>query len=125
MDRARYLVSQRSRDFALYSGDDATARQFVSAGGNGVISVTANIVPESMHDMITASREGDASLAADIDARMEPLHRDLFIESSPIPVKWLLHEMGLIGEGIRLPLTPLSDQYHSVLRDAATMAGAL
>jgi 4-hydroxy-tetrahydrodipicolinate synthase len=125
MDRARYLVSQRSRDFALYSGDDATARQFVSAGGNGVISVTANIVPQSMHDMIAASREGDASLAADIDARIEPLHRDLFIESSPIPVKWLLHQMGLIGEGIRLPLTPLSDQYHSVLRDAATTAGAL
>lgn len=125
MDRARYLVSQRSSDFALYSGDDATARQFVAIGGEGVISVTANVAPQSMHDMISAAREGNASQAADIDARIESLHRDLFIESSPIPVKWLLHEMGLIGEGIRLPLTPLSDQYHSVLREAAHKAAAL
>jgi 4-hydroxy-tetrahydrodipicolinate synthase len=125
LDRARYLVSQRSSDFALYSGDDATAGQFVAIGGEGVISVTANIAPAGMHDMIVAAREGDTSQAAGIDARLESLHRDLFIESSPIPVKWLLHEMGLIGPGIRLPLTPLSDHYHSVLRNAARKAGAL
>ncbi|HBE92258.1 MAG TPA: 4-hydroxy-tetrahydrodipicolinate synthase [Gammaproteobacteria bacterium] len=125
LDRANYLISNSDKDFALYSGDDATARQFVLNGGNGVISVTANVAPADMHDMVTAARENDESLAKEIDSRLASLHRDLFIEANPIPVKWLLQEMGLTGSGIRLPLTTLSNEFHTVLREAGRMAGVL
>lgn len=125
LDRANYLISNRNSDFALYSGDDATARQFVLKGGTGVISVTANVAPAAMHDMISAARENDEARALEIDARLEPLHRDLFLEANPIPVKWLLQEMGLTGAGIRLPLTALATEYHTMLRNAGRAAGVL
>ena len=95
-------------DFLLLSGDDATCREFILQGGQGVISVTANVAPAQMADMCEAALEGDAALAAEIDARLADLHRDLFVESNPIPVKWALHRLGLIPGGLRLPLTPLS-----------------
>lgn len=125
LERARYLIDRTGSDFALYSGDDATAMHFVRAGGNGVISVTANVAPSAMHEMISLALAGDDSAAASVNARLEALHRDLFLESNPIPVKWLLHEMGLIGSGIRLPLTVLSEEFHNPLREAARQAGVL
>lgn len=125
LDRANYLISNRSGDFALYSGDDATGRQFVLNGGDGVISVTANVAPAAMHEMISAALEKEDARALEIDSRLEALHRDLFVEANPIPVKWLLQEMGLTGSGIRLPLTPLSSEYHTVVRNAGRTAGAL
>jgi len=125
LGRARYLVERRPRGFALYSGDDATAMDFVLAGGDGVISVTANVAPAAMHAMITAARSGDEDAARQVNARLEGLHRDLFLEANPIPVKWALHEMGLIADGIRLPLTPFSSQHHATLRQAMRIAGAL
>ncbi|MEJ2308836.1 MAG: 4-hydroxy-tetrahydrodipicolinate synthase [Gammaproteobacteria bacterium] len=109
--------------FALYSGNDDTARQFVLNGGNGVISVTANVAPAEMHDMIAAALAGDPETAASIDAKLSLLHERLFIESSPIPAKWALAEMHRIEAGIRLPLTWLDDEYHTAVREALAHAG--
>lgn len=95
-------------EFRLYSGDDATAREFINLGGHGVVSVTANVAPAAMAQMCRAALAGEMAHAAEIDAELADLHRDLFIEANPIPVKWALERMGLIPGGIRLPLTPLS-----------------
>jgi 4-hydroxy-tetrahydrodipicolinate synthase len=125
IQRARDIIEQCDDDFELYSGDDATAMDFILAGGDGVISVTANVAPRAMHDMCMAALAGDASRAAEINEPLNALHRDLFVEANPIPVKWALYAMGLIPPGIRLPLTPLSEQYHDTLRLALQKAGAL
>lgn len=112
--------------FVLLSGDDATCREAVAEGANGVISVTANVAPREMAQMIAAALRGDAAGAEAIDRRLASLHVDLFLESNPIPVKWLLHHIGLIGEGIRLPLTPLSARLQPRLLDAwARIGGTL
>jgi 4-hydroxy-tetrahydrodipicolinate synthase len=92
----------------LVSGDDATAREFMLAGGDGVISVTANVAPRAMHELCQAALAGKGDAALAIDEKLAPLHRDLFCESNPIPVKWALQAMGLVEEGIRLPLTWLT-----------------
>lgn len=112
-------------DFAIYSGDDATGCEFMLAGGNGVISVTNNVAPAAMRAMCDAALAGERAGAEQIDARLAGLHQKLFIESSPIPVKWALAEMGLIGRGIRLPLTWLSDDCHDAVRAALQQAGVL
>ncbi len=109
----------------LYSGDDETAMEFILRGGRGVISVTANVAPRAMSEMCAAALRGDRAAAAAINGRLMALHRDLFVESNPIPVKWALHEMGLIPPGIRLPLTPLSPGHHDTVRRALREAGAL
>jgi len=109
----------------LYSGDDATAMEFILGGGRGVISVTANVAPRAMRDMCAAAQRGDRAGAAAADARLAALHRDLFVESNPIPVKWALHQMGLIPPGIRLPLTPLSPACCVTVRRALQQAGIL
>jgi len=106
----------------LYSGDDATAGEFCRLGGHGVISVTANVAPRLMHEMIAAARAGDRERAQAIDAKLAGLHRDLFIESNPIPVKWAVNAMGRMGAGIRLPLTWLSEGCRDAV--AAAMAQA-
>jgi 4-hydroxy-tetrahydrodipicolinate synthase len=121
---------ERIRDGAgdaldIYSGDDATCRELILCGGRGVISVTANVVPRAMHDMCVAALAGDAAAAAQIDAPLAALHRDLFVEANPIPVKWALAEMGLIAPGIRLPLTPLDAAYHATVRAALAAAGVV
>ena len=95
----------------------------VDGGGDGVISVTANVAPAAMHRMCALALAGDASGARAVDATLRGLHEGLFLESNPIPVKWALCEMGKIGKGIRLPLTELSDQYHGIVRDALLQAG--
>jgi len=112
-------------DFNLYSGDDATACEFILAGGQGVISVTSNIAPQAMSKMCQAALDGDRELAQSIDQELAGLHRDLFLESNPIPVKWALAEMGRIPTGIRLPLTWLSENYHSDLRNSMQQAGII
>lgn len=111
--------------FVLLSGDDATTREFILKGGQGVISVTANVAPALMAGMCEAALEGDAVLAAKLDERLADLHRDLFVESNPIPVKWALERLGLIPGGLRLPLTPLSIAARPVVEAALRRAGLL
>ncbi len=123
--RVRELVESCPRDFVVLSGDDASARATLAAGARGVISVTANVAPHAMSDMVAAATRADAPRAAQLDAPLSALHRELFVEANPIPVKWLLMQMGLIGPGIRLPLTPLASQYHDSLRAAARAAGIM
>lgn len=112
-------------EFALYSGDDATAREFMLAGGQGVVSVTSNVAPAAMAAMCEAAIAGDADRAAALDAPLAGLHNDLFVEANPIPVKWALHRMGLIDAGIRLPLLPLSEAKRPVVEAAMVRAGLL
>jgi 4-hydroxy-tetrahydrodipicolinate synthase len=123
LDRVRVLRDGCGADFALLSGDDATSCEFMLKGGNGVISVTANVAPAAMRQMCDAALAGRRSEAERIDATLQGLHRTLFLESNPIPVKWAVQQMGLIGPGIRLPLTPFSDQYHAAVRAAMASAG--
>ncbi|HSP01250.1 MAG TPA: dihydrodipicolinate synthase family protein, partial [Thioalkalivibrio sp.] len=123
LERARDLVARCGDRIDLYSGDDATAMEFLLLGGKGVISVTANVVPAEMHQMCAAAIQGDRATAEAINARIELLHRNLFLEANPIPVKWALEQMGLIPEGIRLPLTRLSERYHAPVREALAAAG--
>ena len=120
--RVRELVALCPQDFSVLSGDDATARATMVAGARGVISVTANVAPRAMSEMVGAALRGDAPRAGELDAPLSGLHQDLFVEANPIPVKWLLAEMGLVGPGIRLPLTPLAVEYHARLRSAARAA---
>jgi 4-hydroxy-tetrahydrodipicolinate synthase len=109
-------------EFGLLSGDDGSSRAFMLAGGDGVISVTGNVAPGPMRLLCDAARSGDSAAAAAIDAPIAELHRVLFVESNPIPVKWALARMGLIGEGIRLPLTPLAPAYHDAVANALLSA---
>jgi len=111
--------------FALYSGDDATARESILLGFHGDISVTANVAPKLMHEVCVAAAAGDAAKAAQLDEKLALLHSDLFIEPNPIPVKWALHRMGRIPEGIRLPLVPLESSSYSRVETALRAAGVL
>lgn len=124
LSRSRDLIALKlPADFALYSGDDATARESILLGFHGDISVTANVAPRLMHELCMAALAGDAARAADIDARLAPLHRDLFVEPNPIPVKWALQRMRRIPAGIRLPLVPLDPSFHAVVAAALKAAG--
>ena len=125
LERVARIRELCGNDFALYSGDDATALEFILRGGNGVISVTANLAPERMHRMCSKAIEGDVDAARIINEELSPLHETLFVEANPIPVKWALAEMGKIPNGIRLPLTPLSEAARSPVRDAMAQAGLL
>lgn len=109
--------------FDLYTGDDATSVDFILAGGHGGISVTANVAPKQVHDVYMAALRGDEEDARRLDAPLAALHRDLFLEANPIPVKWAMAEMGLIGPAIRLPMTPLSECYQASVRAALQQAG--
>ncbi|MDA1107531.1 MAG: 4-hydroxy-tetrahydrodipicolinate synthase [Proteobacteria bacterium] len=120
--RAREILDRCGDKMDLYAGDDATAMELMLMGGKGVISVTANVVPRLMHEMCAAALRGDRTQADAINQRLMPLHQDLFIESNPIPVKWALHQMGLIPPGIRLPLTPLSPPSQPRVRRALQQA---
>ncbi len=123
--RAKDIIARVPSDFYVYSGDDATAYELMLAGGKGNISVTANIAPRAMHALCEAAMAGDAVTAKAMNDKLMPLHENLFLEANPIPVKWALYEMGLIQEGIRLPLTVLSEQYHDTLRQAMRQSGIL
>jgi 4-hydroxy-tetrahydrodipicolinate synthase len=123
--RIRELVAGCAPGFVILSGDDATAREAIAAGARGVISVTANVAPRRMSEMVAAALAGERARAEQLDATLGGLHRELFVEANPIPVKWLLAQMGLIGTGVRLPLTPLAQQYQAGVRSAARLAGVL
>ena len=123
IERGTDLLLRSPKDFAVYSGDDATGAALMLLGGHGVISVTANVVPKLMHDMCKAAMSGDIKTAREINAQLFGLHQKLFIEPNPVPVKWVLQQMGLIKTGIRLPMVNLSAQYHDALRAAMRQAG--
>jgi 4-hydroxy-tetrahydrodipicolinate synthase len=123
--RVRELIDVVTRGFVVLSGDDATARETIGCGARGVVSVTANVAPRAMSQMVAAALAGDGARARELDVPLAHLHRDLFVETNPIPVKWALTQMGLIGPGLRLPLTPLSEAHQATVRAAARAAGAL
>ncbi len=125
LKRVREVLDRCANRLDLYSGDDATAKDAILLGAKGDISVTANVAPKAMHQMCIAALEGRREEADELDRRLAVLHRDLFVESSPIPVKWALQEMGLIPGGIRLPLTPLDARYHEAVRQALKSAEVL
>jgi len=125
LERMREILSRVPDDFDLYSGDDETGVEFMLQGGHGVISVTNNVAPKAMAAVCEAALAGDREKAVELNRPLEGLHNNLFLEANPIPVKWALHEMGLIPEGIRLPLTPLSNEFHESLRQALRDAGVL
>ena len=125
IERAREILALCGDKIDLYTGDDATALDCILAGARGNISVTANVAPRAMHEMCAAALTGEAEKAARINAPLEALHRDLFLEANPIPVKWALMEMGKIETGIRLPMTLLSEPYHESVRAALRKAGVL
>lgn len=125
IERAGRIIDRCGSRLDVFSGDDAIAMEIILRGGKGVISVTANVAPQLMQQMCEAALQGDRAAAEEINHRLEGLHRDLFLESNPIPVKWALSEMGKIAKGIRLPLTPLSEQYHDPLRHSMRQAGVL
>lgn len=110
-------------DFAIYSGDDATSREACLLGANGSITVTGNVAPKLVHEMLMAAIQGDAEAALALDTKLMGLHKQLFIQANPIPVKWAVAEMGLMGRGIRLPLTWLSEDCHEAVREAMMQAG--
>jgi len=123
LPRLAELRARCGADLEILSGDDPTAADWMLAGAVGVISVTANVAPRLMHDLCEAALGGDATATRALDDRLVPLHRALFIESNPIPAKWAVEQLGLIGPGIRLPLTPLSASCHTPVRDAMRAAG--
>jgi len=123
VERVALIKAGVSDDFDLYTGDDATAVDFILAGGHGGISVTANIVPQQVHDVYAAALAGDADKAHQLDQPLQAIHHDIFIESNPIPVKWALSKMGLMGEMIRMPLTPLSEACQPIVLSALQQAG--
>jgi len=123
IDRAAHLIKSAPAHFAIYSGDDLTAIALMLLGGHGNISVTANVAPRAMAQLCKAALAADAKTAREIHLKLLSLHRNLFIESNPIPVKWVLQQMGRMEGGIRLPLTPLDARYHDVVRAAMHEAG--
>jgi 4-hydroxy-tetrahydrodipicolinate synthase len=125
IERGTDLIRRAPKDFALYSGDDASGLAFLLLGGHGVISVTANVAPKLMHEMCVAAMAGNLARAKEINMQLFGLHTKLFIEANPIPVKWALAEMGLIERGLRLPLVQFSAAHHEVLRAAMKQAGVL
>ncbi|MEK9134394.1 MAG: 4-hydroxy-tetrahydrodipicolinate synthase [Pseudomonadota bacterium] len=125
LDRARDILRRCGDKLDLYSGDDATALDCMLLGAKGDISVTANVAPRLMHEMCKLARAGKEKEARAINDRLMGLHKNLFLEANPIPVKWALNEMGLIKGGIRLPLTPLSSKHHETVRSAMRAAGVV
>lgn len=123
VERGSDLLMRVPKNFAVYSGDDGTGLALVLLGGHGVISVTANVAPRLMHQMCAAALAGDVKKARELNFRLLPLHQKLFVEANPIPVKWALAQMGLIGAGIRLPLTPMSAQFNEIVAEAMRHAG--
>lgn len=124
-ERARLIVERCGDRMAVLSGEDPTALELILAGGRGDISVTANVAPRMMHDLCTLAVQGEREAARAIDERLRVLHAALFCQTSPIPVKWALAEMGLMERGIRLPLVPLEEQYHETVREALRAVDAL
>lgn len=122
LDRVKAIRDLCGDDFAIYTGDDASSCEFCLLGGNGTITVSGNVAPKLVHEMITAAIQGNRELAESIDTKLTALHQHLFIQSNPIPVKWAVAEMGLMQEGIRLPLTWLTEDCFETVRNAMNQA---
>lgn len=125
IERSLEIKNLCADDFMIYSGDDVTACDLMGIGANGVISVTANIVPTKMYELCQAAMSGNQAVAIEINEQLMPLHQKLFLESNPIPTKWALNKMGLIPPGIRLPLLPLDPKHHSDLQNAMRAVGVI
>ncbi len=125
IDRAAWLIKRAPAGFNIYSGDDSTAAALMLLGGHGNVSVTANVAPRAMHELCVAAMAGNAREAAAIHLRLLPLHRDLFVESSPAPTKWAMARLGLCGDALRLPITPLTPAGQTVVEQALRDAGLL
>ncbi len=125
LTRVKQIKGNVSDDFLLLSGDDETTKDFILEGGHGTISVTANVAPKAMHEMCALALKGDVQAATEIDKTLLGLHKELFVESNPIPVKWAVHKLGLIQAGIRLPMTWMSESAETELLNAMKQAGVI
>ena len=125
IERAQWLIRDLPASFSVYSGDDPTAVALMLCGGRGNVSVTANVAPKLMHELCVAAVAGDARKAMEIQLRLMPLHRNLFVEANPIPLKWAMARMGLCGPAMRLPMTPLSPANIPVVEAALRSCGLL
>ena len=125
IERAQWLIRETPENFAIYSGDDPTAVALMLCGGQGNVSVTANVAPRLMHELCVAAIAGDARKAMDIQMRLLPVHKNLFVEANPIPLKWAMARMGLCGETMRLPLTPMSRSLEPAVEAALKASGLL
>jgi 4-hydroxy-tetrahydrodipicolinate synthase len=123
IDRAQWLIKEVPQGFAVYSGDDSTAVALMLCGGQGNISVTANVAPRLMHEMCVAAVAGDARRAMELQMQLLPLHKCLFVEANPIPVKWAMARMGLCGPTLRLPMTPLETSNEATVEGALRQCG--
>jgi 4-hydroxy-tetrahydrodipicolinate synthase len=123
--RGTDLLRRIPKDFAVYSGDDATAMALILCGGHGNISVTANIAPKIMREMVAAALAGNVARAIELNNQVLPLHNNLFVEPNPVPLKWSMIELGMIESGMRLPLAPLGEAYHETMRAALRESGLL
>ncbi len=125
IERAQWLIRDVPKGFSVYSGDDPTAVALMLCGGQGNISVTANVAPRLMHELCVAAMAGDVRRAMELQFRLMPVHKHLFVEANPIPVKWAMARLGLCGGTLRLPMTPLSTQYEPVVEAALRASGLL
>jgi 4-hydroxy-tetrahydrodipicolinate synthase len=123
IERAQWLIRETPAHFAVYSGDDPTAVALMLCGGQGNVSVSANIAPRLMHELCVAAMKGDVKAAMDIQFKLLPIHKNLFIEANPIPVKWAMARMGLCGPTLRLPMTPMAAQFEATLEAALKSSG--
>ena len=125
IDRAAWLIKQAPKGFSIYSGDDSTAVALMLLGGHGNVSVTANVAPRAMHELCAAALAGDVKTAAALHLKLLPLHKYLFVESSPAPTKWAMAQLGLCGTALRLPITPLTEAGQQVVGRALRESGLL
>jgi 4-hydroxy-tetrahydrodipicolinate synthase len=125
IERAQWLIRDLPKEFAVYSGDDPTAVALMLCGGQGNVSVTANIAPRLMHQLCVAAVAGDAKRAMEIQRQLMPVHKQLFVEANPIPLKWAMARMGLCGGAMRLPMTPLASANEAVVEGALRASGLL
>jgi len=125
IERAQWLIRDLPKEFAVYSGDDPTAVALMLCGGKGNVSVTANVAPRLMHELCMAAIAGDVKKAMDIQFKLMPVHKNLFVEANPIPVKWAMARMGLCGGALRLPMTELSKSQQPVVEAALRASGLL
>ena len=125
IERAQWLIKEVPKGFAVYSGDDPTAVALMLCGGQGNVSVTANVAPRLMHELCVAAVAGDTRRAMELQFKLLPLHRNLFIEANPIPVKWAMARMGLCGGTLRLPMTPLETSNEAAVESALRACGLI